>query len=357
MQRRRLLQTAAAGFAVAAAPRLARAQAPTLSGGSVPYSIIDVHTHPLLPKFRQTLAADPAHASPPGTLAGMPEPAWSRDLHIENMDKHGIAISVASTPGVASGIAGKNSARQARALNEELATFVASNPSRLGAFAVVPMDDMDAALSEMAYALDVLKLDGVYADTHLAGKYLGDASFDPWFAEMNRRGVTLFVHPTVPPGFNPATSKMNVAVLEFMFDSTRMVTNMVLSGAKQKFPKVNIISTHGGGTIPYLAQRIASAGQFPWAYPGGPKLTPPEIMASLGSFYYDLTLSTSPTSLDAIRSLVPPERLLMGFDFPMMPPQSIAPATKSFAEYAGLNADAKKNIAELNARRLFPRFA
>jgi predicted TIM-barrel fold metal-dependent hydrolase len=218
------------------------------------------------------------------------------------------------------------------------------------------MDNMNAALAEMAYALDVLELDGVYADTHLAGKYLGDASYDPWFEEMNRRGVTLFVHPTAPPGFDGRTSRMNVSVLEFMFDSTRMVTHMVLSGAKQRFAGIRIISTHGGGTIPYLAQRISMAGAFPWAYPGGPKLTPPEILAALGSFHFDLTASTGPASLDALLRLVPAERLLMGFDFPLMPPQSIAPAKEALDSYPGLSDEQRRAIASGNASRLFARF-
>jgi predicted TIM-barrel fold metal-dependent hydrolase len=41
-----------------------------------------------------------------------------------------------------------------------------------------------------------------------------------------------------------------VSLLEFMFDTTRMLTNMIFNGAKNRFSKIKIISTHGGGTIP-----------------------------------------------------------------------------------------------------------
>lgn len=320
------------------------------------HSLIDVHSHPLLPRFVEVLGNGLGPSSPPGTAYGMPLPDWSYENHLDVMDLYGIGVSIASLPGSTNAISGRHSAAQARAMNEDLAAFVARNPSRLGAFAVVPMDDMDASLIELEYALDVLKLDGVYADTHLAGKYLGDPFFDPCFEEMARRGVTLFVHPIAPPNFSAAASRLNVAVLEFMFDTTRMVTNMVLSGAKQRFAKINIISTHGGGTIPYLAPRIGLAGAFPGAYPGGPTLSTPDIIASLGSFYYDLTASTSATSLNTIRGLVPPERLLLGFDFPMMPQQSIGPTSKSFLDYPAFDSEAKRDIAERNARRLFQRF-
>jgi 6-methylsalicylate decarboxylase len=73
---------------------------------------------------------------------------------------------------------------------------------------------------------------------------------------MDRWEVTLFVHPTVPPGFDLTAGGLNVAILEFMFESTRMAANMFLSGAKARFHRINIICTHGGGTVPYLAARI-----------------------------------------------------------------------------------------------------
>lgn len=319
------------------------------------HSIIDVHSHPLLPGFKKVLKGESAPNQSSEKKLG-PQPEWSPEAHIENMDRHGIGISIGSMPGAPNAIAGASSAGLARALNEEQAAFVGTDSSRLGAFAVVPMDNMDTALTEMEYALDVLKLDGVYADTNLAGKYLGDAFYDPWFEEMNRRGTTLFVHPTAPAGFNASASNIHMSLLEFMFDTTRMVTNMVLFGAKQRFNRVNIISTHGGGTIPYLAHRISLLGALPWACRDGADLSTEEIHAALGSFYYDLTASTAPASLDALCRLVPVSRLLMGFDYPMMPQASIKPAQQLLAQYEGLTGEDKKNINVRNALRLFQRF-
>ena len=141
-----------------------------------------------------------------------------------------------------------------------------------------------------------------------------------------------------------------------MFETTRMVTTMVLSGAKQRFDRINLIATHGGGTIPYLAHRIGLAGSMPWAYRDGPKLGPQEIMASLASFYFDLTAATSATTLDALRALVPADRLLMGFDYPLMPEATIDPGQQAFDRYPGFDDDEKRKIASGNARRLLPRF-
>lgn len=216
-------------------------------------AIFDVHTHPLLPTYVQALTGES------GSADGVTLPPWSAEQHIEVMDQHGIDVGILSQPALAEHLVGSEGQAIARQINEELAALVAQYPSRFGAFAVVLMDDMDAAIEEMTYALDVLKLEGLGVSTHRGGKYLGEPEYDPWFDEMNRRGVTLFVHPVAPDYFDVETSRINVSVLEFMFDSTRMVTNLVLSGTKQRFDQINIISTHGGGTLPYLAHQISIA--------------------------------------------------------------------------------------------------
>jgi 6-methylsalicylate decarboxylase len=315
----------------------------------VSHSIIDVHSHPLIPRFVEALGKE-------GASFGMASIDWSPERHIEVLDATGIGTGVLSLPGLGDALTGADGCAAARALNESLAELVDRYPDRFAGFATVPMDDMDAANDELAYALDVLKLDGIGISTHRHGVYLGEAVYDPWFEEMQRRGVTLFVHPTTPAGFDP-DSRLNVSILEYMFDSTRMVTSMVLSGAKARFDKINIISTHGGGTIPYLANRIAMGAQMPWAFRDGVKQSVPELHAALGSFYYDLTAATSPAQLAAIQKLVPAEQLLLGTDFPLMPPQTIAPTFAAFEAFPGFSDGEKDKIRNGNARRLISKLS
>ena len=113
-------------------------------------SFIDVHCHPMLPNFRAALAEG-------GSSGDMPLPEWSLARHIDVMNESGIESAVASQPGLAEVLIGPSGASRARAVNEDLAKLVATDPKRFGAFAVVPLDDMDAAIAETAYALDVLR--------------------------------------------------------------------------------------------------------------------------------------------------------------------------------------------------------
>src|SRR5260370_4590044 len=131
---------------------------------------------------------------------------------------------------------------------------------------------IDGLLEEMAYALDMLNLDGVATTTSIDDIYLGDTSYDPWFEEMNRRGVTLFVHPVAAKASRSVDLGIDVSLLEFMFDTTRMLTNMICSGTKNRFSKIKIISTHAGGPIPYLMTRVETLQKA-----SGPAKGPPPL--------------------------------------------------------------------------------
>jgi 6-methylsalicylate decarboxylase len=317
-------------------------------------SIVDVHSHGLLPRWLDAVSAATRRPLDQVQIAGTPVPEWSVEHHLAMMDTHGIAACVLSWPSATSFLKGGPARELARAMNEDFASIIAQHPKRFGAFAVLPLDDMDAAVEEMAYALDVLKLDGVSSSTNIAGVYLGDERFDSWFSEMNRRATTLFVHPSSPAGSGQVSMGINVSILEFMFDSTRMATNMILSGAKRRFGDIRMICTHGGGTVPYLASRISILEPLFGAGPNRPVLSGEEIMSGLSTFYFDLTASTAAASLDAIRHLVPASQLMLGFDFPMMPASTVAPSLRRFEDYQQLTPTDRDKIIQGNALRLLP---
>jgi predicted TIM-barrel fold metal-dependent hydrolase len=147
---------------------------------------------------------------------------------------------------------------------------------------------------------------------------------------------------------------LNPSVLEFMFDTTRMITNMVATGAKKRFSNIKIISTHGGGTIPYLVNRIQTLEHAFGVGPGRLELSPKEVREGIASFYYDLTAATSDAQLDAILKLVPVSHLLMGLDFPLMPESTFAPAIADITRYPAFNEADLQSLSYGNPGRLYP---
>jgi predicted TIM-barrel fold metal-dependent hydrolase len=112
--------------------------------------------------------------------------------------------------------------RFSRHINEALAEIVAKYPKRSGAMATLPGKTIDGSFSEMEYALETLKMDGVSTLTSVQDVYLGHSHFDPWFEEINRRNVTLFMHPTVAQASLTIDIKIDASMLEFTFDTTQV---------------------------------------------------------------------------------------------------------------------------------------
>jgi predicted TIM-barrel fold metal-dependent hydrolase len=197
-------------------------------------------------------------------------------------------------------------------------------------------------------------MDGAATSTSINEDYLGAPQFDPWFEELNRRGLTLFVHPTFTKTAQALLNGLNPSVLEFMFDTTRMIANMVATGAKRRFSNIKIISTHGGGTIPYLVNRIQMLEHAFGVGPGLLELSAEEIREDIASFYYDLTAATSKAQLGAILELVPVSQLVMGLDFPFMPQSTFASAIADIERYPAFNEADLQSLSYGNAGRLYP---
>src|SRR6266403_1431252 len=286
--------------------------------------IIDVHSH---------IITNIGSQAPMDKL-----PPWSVEQSLSLMEANGIAASVLSLPDSADHAKGPEACQLARRINEQQADIVAKHPTRFGAMATLPaLAATDGVIGEMAYALDTLKLDGVATSTSIDDIYLGDIRYDPWFEEMNRRGVTLFVHPVPAKASRSVDLGIDVSILECMFDTTRMLTNMIFSGAKKRFSRINIISTHGGGTIPYLTTRIETLEKVFGPGKGHARLNPGEIREGLASFYYDLTAATSPAQLFGLQQMVPSSHLLMGFDHPFMPEWTFPPAIQDIQSWNGFS--------------------
>jgi predicted TIM-barrel fold metal-dependent hydrolase len=232
------------------------------------------------------------------------------------MEEHDISACVLSAPASANNATGQEARDIARRTNEVLAEIISKHSNRFGAVSTLPGLDADGAIAEIGYALDTLKMDGVARTTSINDTYLGEPQFDPWFEELNRRSATLFVHPTITKAGETLLNGLNASVIEFMFDTTRMITNMVATGAKKRFPQIKIISTHGGGTIPYLVNRIQTLEHTFGVGAGRLELSSEELREGIASFYYDLTAATSEAQLGGILKLVPASQLLMGLDLP-----------------------------------------
>ena len=340
--RRTFLAGSAAACAASALPRLACAQ--TAKPGR-----IDVHNHLVPPAY---LAAGRAQIIAGADTSPLPVINWNPSHAIEEMDASGVAVAMLSmsTPGITELGKGREQTRKiARSCNEYAASLLRDYKGRFGSFAALPLPDVEGSLAEAAYALDVLKLDGIGLLSSYGDLYPGDPAFKPLFAELNRRKSVVFVHPTSPHCCG--TSLPYPASLdEFMFEVTRAITSMLFGGVFASYPDIQFIFTHAGGTMTPISARINAFGARHHEYDAA---DPKGVYYELKKLHYDIANSTNASAMSALMNLVPTSQILFGSDTPYVP---IA-ATANGLDKMTLPDDVRAAINRGNAEKLFPRFA
>jgi predicted TIM-barrel fold metal-dependent hydrolase len=301
----------------------------------------DVHAHFLPESYRAALERA-GHNHPDG----MPViPQWSADAHLAMMDRLGIATSLlsVSSPGVALGD-GSSAAELARVVNEDGRRAVVDHPGRFGLLASLPLPDVDASVAEIAYCCDRLDVDGFVLLTNVNGTYVGDASFAPVFRELDRRGARVLLHPTSPVCWEHTSMGRPRPMLEFFFDTTRAVVDLVLNGTLARCPDLAVIVPHAGATLPLVADRVGAFAM----------LLAPEIDVhhELGRLHFDLAGFPVPRQLDALLTLTTREHLHYGSDFPFTPDAVIDAAASAIDGVEALGA-----ALQSSTLRLFPGLA
>ena len=255
------------------------------------------------------------------------------------------AVLSISTPGVHLGDDAQ-ARDMAREVNEFCADLVKQHPQRFGFFATLTLPDVEGAIAEARYALDVLKADGVVLLANAGGTYLGDPAWEPLMDELNQRHAVVFMHPSFLPG--PSVEGIPSYAADFLLDTTRAALSYAKSGALERYPHLKVILSHGGGFLPYAAERVARVCSPDGGNPAG--------IARLQQFYVDVALSSSPYALPALLAFAKPSHILYGSDWPHAPKARglhFADMLDAFA----LSAEQRSAIHRGNALALFPRLA
>jgi len=297
------------------------------------------------------------HISPPTWLdavKGMkldnpPMANWSVQKSLEDMDKAGIATAITSptTPQV-KGLDKATAARICREANEFAKKLETDHPGRFGVFAMLPFPHMDACLTEVAYAFDTLKVDGIGCLTSYGDKWLGYEEFEPVWEELNRRSATVYTHPTSANCCVNLVRGIAPAYIEFGTDTARSIFNVIFSGTAQKYKNINWIWSHGGGALTAFAERFLIQAVSRPPYKG--KITREAVEHELNRYYYDTAAISNTVTLGALAQLVPVSQIVYGTDFPYRTGEDHNKGVSAHFKGADLSA-----VDRENALRLFPR--
>src|SRR5215831_11991807 len=327
MNRRKFIRTATSiGAAGAAAGSIeVLAQQPT---GPATSAVLkhDIHTHYYTQAFFQKVSDSGGQFSFGRDLKGqtiityngtrffgITGPMTDVAKRIEDMDRVGIDVEVISlsTPNVFFADA-KGQPDVAKLMNDAYADLVTKYPKRFKAFASIPMDAPDAALTELHRAVNTLKLNGVILLSNIRGAALTDPRYRPFFEEANRMHLCIFLHPVLRVVAEPFKDYVLGPIIGFPLDTTLAVARMCYDGMFKDFPDIKWIIGHAGGTIPFLMERMDSGyrdfaetkvkiDQLPSVY--------------LKRLYYDC-VTFNPHNLHMLRDEVGTDHMLMGSDYP-----------------------------------------
>ena len=209
------------------------------------------------------LDASPQAANLRKRVANIPSMV-DMDVRFAQMDEFGDyrqIINLAAPPVEDLGTA-RTSREMARVGNDAMADLVASHPDRFAGFmASVPMDDSDAALAELDYAVNDLGALGAQIYTHVRGEAMDHPRFDPFYARIAELGRLLQVHPARnsrwPDYPNEARSKFEIWwTFGWEYDLSVFMARIVFSGVLERYPTLKLLIHHGGAMVPHFAGRV-----------------------------------------------------------------------------------------------------
>jgi 6-methylsalicylate decarboxylase len=312
---------------------------------------VDVHAHFLPRSYREALHR--AGIKHPDGFPFVPE--WSAVSALGLMDHVGIEAALLSISSPAlSFVEPTERAELARTVNQEGAAAVREAPHRFGLLSSLPLPDVGAALAEVSHASEELGADGFVLMTNYDGVYLGDETFQPVLEELDRRGAVVLVHPTSPPSSEAVALGLPRPVMEFIFDTTRAVAQLVLNGTLKRHPRLKVIVPHVGSALPSLADRLSGYARVPFVHGPSEEI---DVEAELARLYYDVAGTPFPHALRGLLGIARPDHLLYASDTPFTPAISIERAGRALVETDVLDEQQKAALLTTNAAPLFPRFA
>ena len=288
---------------------------------AIAHGVIDVHSHIITPEFVSALEKE-------GRLLdeGFPLPKWDSEAQLKWMDEAGIQTSVLTLAAPQ-----PTSAEVVRATNETVARLKREHPDRFRFCAALPLPNVEAAIEEARYALDVLGADGIKLATNVQGQYLGAPELDTLFSFLNERKAVVILHPHRPEPVNRQVMEQTpLAMQEYLSETTRAVSNIISRNVLARYPNVKVVVPHCGAYLPLMVPRMKSltpvmqanklVGDIDWD-------------ANLAALYYDLAGAHSPEIIRMLLTITTPDHLLYGSDYPYVAPQALTASLQRMQQY------------------------
>jgi aminocarboxymuconate-semialdehyde decarboxylase len=237
-----------------------------------------------------------------------------------------------------------------RRLNDYMLALVRSEGSDSPALATIAVHRPEVAAEDLSHAVLVDGFDGLILSTDPHGHdHVGVAELEPVWSAAEELGVPVMLHP---PTDGPSSRLPSIGVFGNVYgrlvDTTLAASRLILSGVLDRHPRLSIVLVHGGGFLPFQANRFDGGHRLPPL--NGHRLERESPSAYLKDFYFD-TVALSAASIGYLENMVGYSRLLFGSDYPF----PLGGADPVEPVRAGLRPEAVDSVLGGNARALFDR--
>ncbi|MBI2934217.1 MAG: amidohydrolase, partial [Chloroflexi bacterium] len=262
--------------------------------------IVDFQQHYLPEEFK-----DKGRRRPPAV--------YDIGRHLHNMDVTGIDVAVLSSWTAA--------LEECKVINDRLAQLQVRHPGRLVGLAHVPPLGGKEAFAELARSVEGLGLKGVIITAQVEDVSLDDERLWPFYEEVQKLGIPLFVHPSyLLKGFPALDAPYNLAQgLGWELELLTATVRLILGGVVEKFPELKIVVSHFGGGIASIVERLTGPGRgrLPIYVPTSTKMNRP-FGEYLDRLYFDMAgFSGGMVAVRCYLAGLKPEKLIFGTDYPM----------------------------------------
>lgn len=199
-----------------------------------------------------------------------------------------------------------------RHLNEEMARLCDAHSRHFIGIGMLPMQDTRLAVKRLD-ELKSLGLRGFEIGTHINGIPLGDERQHEVYAAAEQSNLAIMIHPLHPAGLDRMGGRPELAaVAAFPLETALAAVSLMANGVMERFPKLRIMLSHGGGALPWILPRLGHARRV------GPPLDslfardPAEVARA---FYFD-SIVYDQAALEYLAIKVGRDSLLVGSDYP-----------------------------------------
>ena len=240
------------------------------------------------------------------------------DMRLAEMDRQGVAREILTlwTDIFGYELPAEHGLAWHRLLNDSLARLCAAHPDRFSWMASGPLQDPGAAARELERCMAAGAL-GAIVSANVCGDNLGERDLDEFWAACVTLDAPVFIHPAQPSAPARAGRFALNQICAYTYDTTLAVGSMIFAGVLDRHPGLELILSHGGGTLPYLIGRFDRMHRAADRNATGNVAAEPPS-AYLPRFHYDTILHDT-AALQYLSGLVGVGRMLLGTDLPFPP--------------------------------------